>query len=487
MHVAFLSQVTGISVFDLSFTFFSFGKCVLLIGAINYLIDRYALGSIKYLFYLFILFMTGWEMKPIVTYGWHLNYNPFGFDIGFAFGLWFLALVMDVAEKPEFDWRQFIGIMLIWTALSGLKGPIAVLLILVPGLFCIIWLFQKKYKIAFGYGLTFIGIFSVVSIVCVGIIRILNHTAESQADNIGGFRTIYEVISRTPFPVRDRYFIPALIWYAFYAHPALFIVTVINITFLIIMIIEKKVQIKDCIKSMVLILSTVIGVLVGIFYIAGGRSEMYFFMASYIPCFVFILESYHLLCVNGAMSVKWKDVVYKIAVIGMSIIGLYCWGFTDGLGGIISPLSTGYNKINGSVEYDNASGTFTKREADVCAWIRDNTPQDSIVQSNRFISYPTGNYYVAIFSERVQYLEATSLIYYCDLGIEETKIESRETVRRSEIITKAFEGDKDALDQLREEGVDYLMQDNLLYEDKLGAAGVKPVHIENDIILYELD
>lgn len=194
MHVAFISQVSGISVFDVAFTLFSFGKSVLLIGALNYLIDRYKLGNIKYIFFLCILFMTGWEKNSNVTYGWHLHYNPFGFDIGFAFGLFFVAFFLDICENPTFEIREFIATMLIWITLSGAKGPVAILLILLPGLVCFVWLFQRKYKMAFGYGLTFIGIFSVINIFCTGIIRILNHTAESQDDNIGGFRTIYEVI-----------------------------------------------------------------------------------------------------------------------------------------------------------------------------------------------------------------------------------------------------------------------------------------------------
>lgn len=83
-------------------------------------------------------------------------------------------------------------------------------------------------------------------------------------------------------------------------------------------------------------------------------------------------------------------------------------------------------------------------------------------------------------------MEDASLIYYCDLGIEELHIESKETARRGEIINRAFEGDNAAIGQLKEEGVNYLMQDNLLYENELVNAGLNEVYNQNDIVIYEL-
>lgn len=490
MHVAFISQVTGISVFDVAFTLFSFGKCVLLIGALNYLIDRYRLGSIKYLFYLFILFMTGWEEKPFIIYVGHLTCASFGLDIGFAFGLWLIAFVLQIADNPEFNIRDFLAIMLIWTTLCGAKGPVAALLILVPGLFCFIWLFQRKYKMAFVYGLTFLGIFAIINIFCLGIIRILNHTADSQVDNIGGFRSVYEVVQATPYGALTgtrRFLIPAWIWYAFNAHPVLFVITVVNSFFLIWMLLTKKIRIKDCMNVFVLLFTTIFGIMLGMFYNPGGHSEMYFTMTAYIPCLAYNLEMYKNLLNTGEVGIGWRNAAYKTGMILTSIVGLYCWGFTQiGGGGMSSRLGTGYSQIIGDCEYVAGKDTFTKREADACAWLRDNTLQDSVIQSNRFLVYPNGSYFISMFSERIQYLEADDLVYYCDLGINEPKAESRESKRRGEVIEEAFDGDGNALAQLKEEGVDYLVQDNLLYENKLESSGLTAVYDENDIVIYKL-
>lgn len=487
MHIAFISQLTGISIFNLAFTMFSFGKCILLIGGLNYLIDRYKMGNISYLFYMLILFMTGWEKKSFVVFGAHLNYNPFGFDIGFAFGLWFTAFSLDIIDRSDIEWKDFLGIMLIWTVLCGLKGPIAILLILIPGLFCLIWLYQKKYKMAFGYGLSFIVIFLVINIFCVGIIRILNHTAEPIIPDVGNIRTIYEVISGTPYTTKYSNIIPAFVWYLYNSHPVLFLISVINLLSVLGTLLIKRINPKRYGKLIVSFIVAFLGAIVGIIYNAGGRSEMYFVMGSYIPCIVFNIEAYCLLLKLRCFSIRITDIVYKVSFIVISIIGIYCWIFNDYSNGMINVVYEGYMKINGGIEYADGNETFTMREAVACEWLRDNTPQNSIVQSNRIIKYPIRSYFVSMFSERIQYLEASELIYYSDLGIEEPNVESRETKRRSNLISMVYKGNIDALNQLRNEGVNYLIQDNLICDNKLEGLGLDSVYEENNVIIYCLD
>lgn len=484
IHVAFISQISGIPVFDVAFSLFVFGKCVLLIGALNYLIDRYRFGNLKYLFYACMLFMTGWEVKSVVTYSWHLTYNPFGFDIGFAFGIWFMAFFLNLIDNPEYRFREFCATMLIWIVLVGAKGPIAALLIIVPGLICFWWLFQKKFRRAFGYGIPILATFIIINVFCVGIIRVLNHTAEAKVENIGGFRTIYEVIAETPYAVRYRNIVPSLVWSTFYSHPALFLISAINTIIMIWLLISKRVRIKDCLKIGILLFAIAVGVILGRFYNAGGHSEMYFTMAAYIPCLAYNLEICGELYDEIEKKSKWMYGTYKAFFVLFSLIGIYCWCFTDYTGGAIKYIKTGYNRICGKWENESGSNSFSKREAEACVWIRDNTPQDSIIQSNRFMNYPSGSYFMGIFTERIQYLEETFLIYYCDLGIEEPCIESRETERRSEIINRAYNGDLDAMNQLIDEGVDYFVQDNQLDDDELSSMGLREVYKQNDIVIY---
>ncbi len=486
MQIAFMSQITGIPVFDVAFTLFSFGKCVLLIGSLNYLVDRYRIGIIKVFFFLLILFMTGWETSSLVTYGCHLNYLPFGFDIGFAYGLLFVALILDLFDNPQLDLRQFLSIMIIWGTLSGVKGPIAVLLLAIPALLFSTWLLNGKIKLSVIYSVGVIVIFLAVNIYCVGIFRILNHTAEGRAGVVRGFRTILEVIAEGPFEPSYIYILPTLIWRALVTHPVLCILTVIDTAFLIWLLMKKENQ-NNTTKELIFLCISIIGFLMGVFYSAGGRSEMYFSMATYITGVVYNMEIIKTIIEKRVFCISIIKALYATVMSVLSIVGVYCWMFEDYFGGIVYSLNEGCSRISNNWEIpDNESG-FLQREANACAWIRDNTPQDSIVQSNRYICYPTGSFYVGMFSERSQYLEESSLIYYCDLHIDEPHIESREVLRRGKVITNAFMGDVSSLDQLREEGVDYLIQDNMLYDNALRDSGLDAVYEQDGIIVYSVN
>lgn len=155
-----------------------------------------------------------------------------------------------------------------------------------------------------------------------------------------------------------------MIWYAFNTHPALFLLTVMDTVLLIWLLVSKRIQIKECLKFGVLLFTTIFGFSIGRLYNAGGSSEMYFTMAIYIPCVAYNLEVYRESLNRGAGHIKWMDIPYKLVLVSASIIGLYCWGLTDWLGGIIEPLGTGYDRIKGNWEASEGSDKFTEREAE---------------------------------------------------------------------------------------------------------------------------
>ena len=481
MHVAFISQISGISIFNIAFPLYPFGKCILLIGGLNFLIDKYKIGNIKLIFLSSILLMTGWEVSSIVSYVWHLTYNPFGFDIGFAYGFWFVALLLNTYESEKFNFKNYISLMLIWLTLCGTKGPIAILLLIIPGINCFASLLKKKYKIALSYGIAYLTIFAITNIFCVGILRLINHTTEE--DGVGKLKTINEILINTPFSLKVVNIIPAFVWIAFKTHPFLFLITSINTILLIKLLFQHKISLKEIFKLGTFFITTIIGLIIGFCFRIPGHSEMYFTMAAYIPCITYNLELYNLLF--NKQENKRTDLLYKLTLLSISFIGYFCWIHTDWVGGIIVPLKSGFNNITATGEYNHELESFTKREANACEWIRNNTPNESIIQSNRYLLYPTDNYYVNIFSERVQYLEASDLINNCDLGIEEKHIEKSEINRRSSLIERAYDGDKVALNQLVDEGVTYFIQDNLICCDYLKYMELVPVYDYDDIVIYK--
>lgn len=68
LHIGFLSRLTGIDVFSLAFTLYPFGKCLIFVGAINYLLNQLKVENLKIFLMATILFMTGKEAISIVDH-----------------------------------------------------------------------------------------------------------------------------------------------------------------------------------------------------------------------------------------------------------------------------------------------------------------------------------------------------------------------------------------------------------------------------------
>ena len=486
LHIAFISQVSGLSVFDVAFTLYPFGKCILLVGGLDYLLDRYELGLRKFFYMACMLFMTGWETISVVTYNWHLTEGPFGFDIGFAFGIWFIVFFFAQIEEKKFDIRNYILTILMWVVCVGAKAPVAVVIIIIPGIVCVTWLLYKKFRLAFGYGFSILGLFVVINIWCVGIIRILDKTADGfDKYNERTFRSIYEVISQTPYDVCYRNTMRAIVYLGFRTHPALFIVSMINLIVIIAVVIRNKVRKKLLFEIVVSFCSMMVGFLLGVFYITGGHSEMYFRMASYIPCIMFnvlvgksllpLYQKYHF---GGGIRI-----VYNLILMFLLFIGVTCWLIRDYNGGMLVSLNNGISKIEGRWNYENDT-MFQDAEVQAYKWLRNNSLASSIVASNRCLDKSQKSFYTSIFSERKQYLETTDCISYCDLGAHSGYTEADEVERRTKLLLSAFSGNKNAIKQLKKENVSYLIQDDSISDDKLMGMGLRVVYNESGIVIY---
>ena len=488
LHIAFISQVSGLSVFDVAFTLYPFGKCILLVGGLDYLLDRYELGLRKFFYMACMLFMTGWETISVVTYNWHLTEDPFGFDIGFAFGIWFIAFFFAQIEEKEFDIRKFISTMLMWMVCVGAKAPVAVVIIFIPGIVCVMWLLYRKFKLAFGYGLSILGLFAAINIWCAGIIRILDKTAEGfDKYNERTFRSIYEVISQTPYDVRYRNTLRAIVYLGFRTHPALFVISMIDLFVIIVLVIRKKVEKKLLFEIAVSFCSMIVGFVLGLFYITVGHSEMYFCMASYIPCIMFniligkaLFPLYQKYQIIGGIRI-----VYNFILIFLLLLGVMCWLIRDYDGGMLVSLNNGISKIEGRWSYENDK-VCQDEETQAYQWLRRNSKYSSIVASNRCLEHSQESFYASIFSEREQYLETTDCICYCDLGVYSGYTEAEETERRKKLLLSAFSGSKNAVKQLKKENVSYLIQDDSISDDKLKRMGLRVVYNENEIVIYAL-
>ena len=456
LHIGFLSRATGIDVYSLAFTLYPFGKCILYVGAINYLLNQFKIKKLKTFLMCIILFMSGKETISIVTYAWHSIENPFGCDLGLAFGIWYVGTFIILLRQEKFEPRFLMINLLMWFLCCGVKAPIASVLIFIPFFYCCFWLLKHKYVKAIGYGGAVISLFFVVNILCAGMLRMFSGTTNASGGNFS--IQLYPADSKIIFSEMGRFIgiIHCVLYKSYYTNPVLFIVSSINLLILIVLTIGKLVSREILFASIVMLTVSIIGNVMGVFINAGGSSEMYFSMAAFIPAVTF----------NAIVIQEWagkldEDKLFYRKIVPvftsvMAMYGVYLMLFASWSGGLISFLREGYNRINGIGSFGNSA--YSLDEANACRWIRENSDERSVVINDRNIFKERwGNYYSGIFTERPQYIEATDLLIYVDLNDSSVSL-TDEINRRIALSTSLYNNDFSVVGTLKEEGVRYVIQ-----------------------------
>lgn len=456
MQTAFLSKISSLPVFDLAVTFFPFGKSIMLVGALAYLVDCFKPETgvgYRWFFLALLLFTTGVEDLSIVTYSQHILWNPFGFDVGMALGCAFLATMIQQWRHGAFDWRLFLAALLFWGSCVGTKGPIAAVLLVSVGLFCVSWLFSKRWRCAFVYGLCSLGLFLFISVFVAGA---FSYASVDAGGHGIGFRSIESFAG-------DNGFIGAalgqIILLAWFAHPVLVSLVCVTIVLFVFCIVRRRIGFNEALLASNMLFTMVIGMLLGVLVDAGGHSEMYFSMAAFIPAMAFVL------CVLSAFLEAMPVQSSVIMERGLNVIfaillalGGYCF-FIEGHRGyaVKDALGNGVARLAGQDSSDDVAFSFD--EANAARWIRDNTSDDSVIATSRGpVNGENRIYYYSVFSERQQYMETDDLLTYVrDLASSE-KVTDESTCRQ-EVVREAFSGNEAAIEELSADGVGYIVDD----------------------------
>ena len=485
LHIGFLSRLTGIDVYSLAFTLYPFGKCLIFVGAINYLLNQINIEKIKIFLMATILFMTGNEAVSIVTYTWSTIENPFGCDLGIAFGIWYIATFIELIKERKFETHFLIINLLMWFVCCGVKAPIASVLIFVPFFFCCAWLINRKIAKAVLYGGAIVGIFLLINIICAGMFRMFSGKTTMRGGEIG--IKIYPLESIIKFSKMGDFVgvVHAIIYEMYFAHPVLFITSVFNFVILIVLLIKKQIS-KDAIfNSIVMLVTTIIGNIMRVFIDAGGHSEIYFSMASFITAVTF----------NGIVIKEWLPTIAKrnpnrarmvqAATTVLALYGAFLMIFMSNAGGLLYFLYEGYNRINGDGSFSEKS--YSLDEANVSKWIRENTDDNAIVINDRdIIGSDAGDYYTGIFTERAQYMESADLIFYIDLN--DSRLTTKDEVfRRVALASGLFANDYSVMNTLKNEGVTYIIQNNGITPDfQYDEDYLEPVYSSGGSTVYKV-
>lgn len=486
LHIGFISRVTGIDVFSLAFTLYPFGKCILFVGALNFLLNRFKTGNGKWFLLCIVLIMSGKEAISVVTYGWHSIENPFGCDIGIAFGFWYLATFILLIRKDKFDSILCGANLLFWFICCSVKAPIAALLIFVPFFYCCLWLVQRRFGKAFGYGSLIVGFFLIVNIICAGMLRVFE--GASGIDGNSYSIKLYPVGSRI---IHSEYgwilgLAHSVIYKMYYSNPVLCIVTAINIIVFLHLIKTKRIKRNGILLELVMLATTLIGFCMGVFINAGGNSEMYFSIAAFLPSIIF---NAGMIDCGWMKSQIWHNDYRRrfiqLTVICLGLYGTYLMSFESYGGGLVTFLQEGHNRMEGIGSF--SSNSFSQDEARACIWIREHSREDAVVLNDRnTIGGQNHMYYYGIFTERPQYIEATDLLIYVKLNKDDKPMQEG-VDERMNLAVRLYENDLSALGQLKEDGVRYVIQNNqitpeFIYEEE----ALEKRFSSGDITVYEI-
>ena len=483
IQLAFSSLATGVDLYTLGGILFPLTQCLLFFGSFYVLFRSTLKSHLISIFGLAVTFFcTGLEWILITTYTAHTWTNPFGYDIGLSFGALFLHCLFLQYEKGRFSLRTCVITALFFAVTTGAKAPIAAMLLIAAGIICFSWLLKKQYRHAFSYGLALLAVFLIVATVCVGIH--VPPPANPTATKLGSFsatrfisespavQAMQEVLSDLPRLLRGIILVGTSL---LYSHPLAFGLYGMGALSILT---DRRMRTAPCLA---LLLSGFLGAVLGIFNIQAGHSQMYFLMTAFILCLFLGLIWLDTVSSDWSAPGKRTAVIICGGLLLIQVNFMLFQGVTYSGSGLIVPLRTGSAVLFNQEppQRIGGSGGVLATDIQAMAWIRDNTPGDSILLSDRSVigEAPLFMYYGA-FSERQMYLEGDGFSY-------NQYVEERARMRT--VIQDVFQNSNKALRTAAQEGVDYIVQTIWLTPDfSPDPSMTKLVYSTETIRVYEV-
>lgn len=467
--IAFFSSLYGIDIFTLSFPLYSLTKAIVMMGAVQFLCNTLKL-DIKWtiIAYLLLLLSTGYEQFSIVTLYHHLLSAPFGFDMGYAYAIMFVAFLLKQWCEYNFDYRLWFGSLLVWSMTVGSKAPVAAVIMVFVGYICFYWLYKKKFLLAFGYGLPILFIFWLIGKYCVGMFATMQGDSAWSLSLYGlddhSFMHSNKVIMFTDiFGTVGKVLILAM--WVFLRTCMLNFPIVIGGAMACVLTVRlakgKFISFEEINFRLALLVSAFVGIGLWHFVNAGGSSEMYFAMTSLIPLAIIILKTakdYEGLRTTGNLSYfltkekTWRKIFVTCLTLGVVFFFCYAYGKT---GIVRQSMYAVRNFYEADTHYENERIDEGIRSEDVkaLAWLRDNVEPTAIVMSDKAVIENNEHfYYYGIFCERQQYMEGVDMLLLL-----KSKIGNTIEYRR-QLIHDIYNNLPGAVDKAKAEGVGYIVQ-----------------------------
>lgn len=470
MQMTVMNLATGISFVKIGLHYqYLMSSILLSFGAYMLAKSLIKKNSYTIVFMIIVLFCVGKDSLSQTTYGHHLHIAPFGFDVVTAISFFVLFLFLLQVKNPKFDVKVCFLTILMFVVLTGTKGSTA--MVMLPGIavICAFWLFkERKVKQSLLYGLG-----SLLGFVLVYVF-VLTPPQESTSRIENAFvwfwhiqhhppmLQFYEALSERKMPIVIAQIITIIQW-LLWSNLAIYVFVFLGIV--LSLIVWKKIDIIQ----MSLFAITFAGALFTLMLKHNNSSQMYYIMTSFPFALLFGLY-----CVYKNHDVIFSNKIQK-TVFGYGLIFVILTGLLNSFDLYAPFVLEGYYRIRyrETIIVSLTENRLTRAEYDALMWLKDNSSSNAVVASNRlFITEKNVDFIVGAFSERLTYLEGFA--YMINGSNEE------EAWRRYYLISEAMAGNSRALKQLKNEGVNYLMQFKRLNQSYKGPSNMGKLVYDND-------
>ncbi|MGI6117387.1 MAG: hypothetical protein ACOYBC_03260 [Bilifractor sp.] len=489
MQLAVLEHSTGISIPALGFGYSVIQSTMLAVfGCISLFSYLFKKKWKIIMAAIYAIFVTG-DYTQTANYSiFHQVIGPFGFDIGFAFCLFGILLLLRQYFSRDFSVKNGILYELILVITIGCKAPVGVLLLLFQGVLCLYWLIKKK-------NIRAVMIFAVISLLLFFFVYFAFMSSAtgswSASAQSGEEETKHAVLSWSgtshyarvlrewytsdakALPIAGRILLAVriILEYLFYTNMGIVICDAISLIHMIAH--RKRSDALQWICLLVMACGTAMALLLNFV----GNSQVYF-IESASP-YMIILAFYDTEADRTAEKNRLGIVHYfKICFgIPLMIVGLF---FSYSLcQPVVSDafyrIQTGKVRITSFASRHYVDNIVTQEEGECYNWIRENLDSDAVFISNVTL-YSPGSLKTNALTQRRMYIESPS-----NATVDEKTAQSRY------FQVKGFmKGSYTSRRLLKENGVDYVI---ILKRYRTGeecTKGLKQVYDNDDVTVYRL-
>ncbi len=446
INIAFLRFTTGIEIYDLCFVY-SYLVTVLLIVSGLYVACKEMINSYKIVLVAicFILFTKNLDTISHIFFNDHILKASFGFAEGMGMFFFIFYYYIRMMRHDGNKWMLLLVALLLFFAETGLKGPLAAILLVgfATGSFIMVF-FRKRLLYGTLSGFALLAVF----LTTLGLFVINFHGDEAVSDHAGLSISAVDTIFHSHYFEKVYLFITGIgIWkyIAYIITLVLYLASAILIPFLMFIFTFKKRKITD--EDILQIIMILIGIALGLFVSQGGMSQGYFIYITIPLIIIFVLIGYKECGIE-------KSKKRRLLLIFVTGLVLWCWQYRSSFINNSSLFVRSNSELVSLIEKihplkeikANETGlTINRLEIEGLRWLRENSSPMAMVLSNKVLSSNMGSrsFWVSSISERQAFFESYD---YSNVSKEMIKDNSR-------LISTFYEGSMDAHYSIKKMGV----------------------------------